>query len=248
MLYDFHTHLYLYGREEPFLMDLKRHNIFAVTSSVDISSWRKDQAIAKANPGIVSTFGVHPSRAAWYFQDLKILDECIAESPLIGEIGLDKKWCPDSEFEAQLVVFEHFTKACGQSGKYCVVHTAGAEEECLSVLRKNKCENVIIHWYDGPLQVFESMIKEGWYFTFSPALRFAQEIAPFVSLVPVNRLLSETDGPETEEFLGGSGRMPSVLLRVIEDMARIRGVPIGEMEAIIEENSQRILRESGVRA
>ena len=91
MLIDAHTHLDMLGEAllPTALGEIAQHQIFTLSVSIDVDSYQHAKKVATGNPFIVPLFGIHPWEAHHFADDLASLDPFMAESPMLGEIGLD---------------------------------------------------------------------------------------------------------------------------------------------------------------
>ncbi|MDY6918173.1 MAG: TatD family hydrolase [Chloroflexota bacterium] len=238
MLIDAHTHLDMYGDDlDAALREIREHRILTFTNSMDPASWERNVEIGQACELVVPCFGIHPWNAAGYVDRLAGLREPIERCPVLGEIGLDHYFIEDaSVYPAQQQVFEHFLAAAREQGKLVNLHTKGAEREVFDLLRRHRIERAIVHWYSGPLDVLADLISTGAYFTVGAELLDSEHIRAVARMVPLERLLSETDNPGGSRSLGGRPRMPLVVRDVVNALADVRGVTHEDMVRTVHDN------------
>ena len=244
MYCDFHTHLHNDKNLKSSLECITKHKILSTACSVDIPSFNKSQEIAKMSDLVIPTFGIHPMKAA-ELQHLESLDTFLNQSPLIGEIGLDQRWFTDVPLGKQIEVFEYILDHCNKSEKYCVIHTSGAEENVYDVLLHFPKAKPIIHWFDGSPSLLKKMTDKGWFFTYGLELHYSEHIRNLLTRTPIELVLSETDNPGSETWLGGTEESPLLISRVITDIASVKKIDITQAKERILENSLKILSESG---
>ena len=83
-----------------------------------------------------------------------------------------------------------------------------------------KCYNynkVIIHWYSGPLDILEKFINLGCYFTISVDIGYSKFTEKILKHIPIDKLLSETDGPTALEWVSGVYGYPSEIKKLLND-------------------------------
>ena len=162
---------------------------------------------------------------------------------MLGEIGLDFHFVKESERHPQQErVLSHFLEAAGRQEKLVNLHTKGAEERVLRLLRDLGPLRVIIHWYSGPLELLEAFLELGAYFTVGVAALASPHVQEIARRLPEDRLLTETDNPGAYEWQAQSRGMPSVLLEVIHKLAELRGTTPEAVERTVEENFARLTR------
>ena len=251
MLIDFHTHLDFYKPDE-LQTQLKDFSGTIVAASVDDESFLKNIAVSHHNQttaracSIIPTFGIHPDRAD---ENAPLLDdpatasrftEYLDLSPLIGEIGMDFCWSICSH-ENQKKVFRWFMEYCNKTGKACVIHTKDAEKEICDILTDYHKARPVIHWYDGPEDIFREFIRRGYPQTFGVETIRSQHLQNLLRLTPPELLLAETDNPDSEPWLGGSRSDVALIERVYEELSRLLKIPRPQLEKIIETNANRLL-------
>ena len=249
MKIDFHTHLDWYKNREELIRNLRDHcaGQTFVTASVDEESYRNNVELSE-NVGrtvrVIPTFGIHPMNATKELQRVNGNLDCflplMEQSPMIGEIGLDYFWSNEVDHGDQMKVFEFFVRWCHVNRKICVVHTKGAESEILSVLKKYPDAIPVIHWYDGERNVFDEMVSLGFYFTFGCETVCSGKLKEFLLKTPLERLLLETDNPDSETWLGGTDNTPMLISRIYRDVSEILSVDEDEIERQVEENFNRM--------
>ena len=251
MLIDFHTHLDFYKSEE-LEKQLAEFSGIIVAAAVDEESYLKNIAISQHTKTtarachIIPTFGIHPNRAN---DNAALLDNpataarlagYLDQSPLIGEIGMDFCWSKSSH-ENQEKVFRWFLEYCNRTGKACVIHTKDAEQEICDILTDYPKARPIIHWYDGPENIFHEFIRRGYPQTFGVETMRSQHLQNLLRLTPPELLLAETDNPDSEPWLGGSRSDVALIERVYEELSGLLGLPRPQLEKIMEENFHRLI-------
>lgn len=251
MLIDFHTHLDFYKREE-LQKQLTEFSGIIIAASVDEKSFLENCGIAEWTKKlarachIIPSFGIHPNAAD---ENAALLDDpstatrltaYLDQSPLIGEIGMDFCWSKSSH-ENQEKVFRWFLEYCNKKEKACVIHTKEAEQEICDILTDYPNAHPIIHWYDGPENIFREFIRRGYPQTFGVETIRSPHLQNLLRLTPPELLLAETDNPDSEPLLGGSRSDVALIERVYEELSGLLGLPCPQLEKIIEENFLRII-------
>jgi TatD DNase family protein len=246
MLLDAHAHLdhYADGKEIREVMEeIEREKIFTIAVSMDEASYTKTLRRAGRRPDVLPTFGIHPWEAPKHSRHLESFLPLIEKSPMIGEVGLDRRFVKDMDlFPAQRKVFEFFLAAAKQQKKIVNVHTSGAEAEICALLEKHEIERAIIHWYNGPEDVFQQLAARGCYFTFGVELRTNAHIQELAKTCPAERILTETDNPGGAKFLFGQQGRPKMIGSVVRDLAAVRGTTPEAMVQLIAGNFARLIQ------
>lgn len=251
MLIDFHTHLDFYKSEE-LEKQLAEFSGIIVVAAVDEESYLKNIAISQHTKTtaracrIIPTFGIHPNRAdenAPLLDDsatTQRFDKYLSDSPVIGEIGMDFCWSKCSH-QNQEKVFRWFLEYCNKTGKACVIHTKDAEQEICNILTDYPHARPVIHWYDGPENIYREFIQRGYMQTFGVETIRSLHLQKLLCLTPPELLLLETDNPDSEPWLGGNRNDVGLIERVYNEIAGLLGMSRPALEKLIEKNCNRIL-------
>jgi len=242
MLIDAHVHVDRFEMEgegalASALDEINSRKIFTISNSMDLPSYERNRQIAEECEYILPIFGIHPWNASQYVDRLGDLDDAIDSSSMIGEIGLDFYFVDDeSEYPNQRKVLEYFFAVSKSQNKIVNLHTKGAEKSILDLLKKFDLPRVIIHWYSGPLDVFNKMADMGFYFTIGIEALYSEHIQAIARTVPSDQLLTETDNPGGPKgFIGGSGT-PRLIEDVVDKVAELRNAKREEIISLVQSN------------
>lgn len=245
MLIDSHTHLdrYMYRRSgknlDSILQEIEEHEILTISNSLDVTSYKTNCKIAKKSKYVIPCFGIHPLNAQKYINKINLIEKLIRKSDIVGEIGLDyfsvKDECKCAVQKKMFGLFLSKTK-----DKLVSVHTKGAEKDVLRLLREYGNRKVIIHSFSGELDILDKMITEGYYFSITPEVRFSKHIKQIVDRIPLEKTLTETDNPGGPASYIGVNGTPVLIKIVVEEIARIKGKNIRQIERIVEDNFTRL--------
>lgn len=239
MLVDAHTHLdqYNINELEKAIKEINEEKIITIANAMNLSSYVKSKDISKKSHFIIPTFGIHPWEAHKYEKKLDSIEKFIYETPMIGEIGLDFYWVKDkNKYNSQMKVLKFFLKRAQEQNKIINLHTKGAENEIVALLDEYNIQKSIIHWYSGGKDVLKKMIDRGCYFTIGVELLSSNKIQDIAKMIPLNKIFTETDGPEGEEWINGKRCMPTKVNDILKCLGKIKCVSKIEMEKIIVQN------------
>ena len=246
---DFHTHLDWYNPEDLYFQ-LSGFKGLIVAASVDSKSFYKNLEITKtanerfSGVKIVPGFGIHPSRVLSVLSESKNLhrfDSLLEESYYIGEIGMDFCWYKDAAPEQQEYVLRYFLEHCNKTKKCCVVHTKAAEKEISRILLDYPYAKTVIHWYDGPENIYREFIERGYWFTFGCETCRSEYLQNLLKITPKERILAETDNPDSEPWLGGTDSSVNLIKRVYSDIGKVLDLNQKEVCELINRNSGQLL-------
>nr|WP_314278662.1 TatD family hydrolase [uncultured Peptostreptococcus sp.] len=193
---------------------------------------------------IYYSMGIHPFDADTVDKQFGTsYEEMVSRSNLIGEIGMDACWC-DTPFEDQERVFVMSLDLAEKYKKPIILHTKNMEGRIYDILKNYDLE-MVIHWYSCDKYIRE-FIGLGSYFTIGPAIFVDENVRNLVKLLPMDRILIETDGVEAIEWLFNKkfdhNNLRNLLESVISELSDIKQVSFDFMSETILENSERLLR------
>jgi TatD DNase family protein len=149
--------------------------------------------------------GVHPEdldTVADIDQMLYELEELVSKSNKvigIGEIGLDFYWDKEKKTkEKQLAIFQTQMELALRLKLPVVIHMREAEEEMLAVLTEMKVlPRGQFHCFAGSESFLNFVLDKGFYVSFAGNITYksALELRKLLKMVPLERLLLETDAP-----------------------------------------------------
>ncbi|NIP16272.1 MAG: hydrolase TatD [Pseudomonadales bacterium] len=169
----------------------------------DLAESSLGQAFCRANPdGFWCTAGVHPHHAKDVGRDwLDQLTE-LAKDPsvkAVGETGLDfnRNFSPP---EQQLAVFDAQLTLAADTGKPVFVHDRDSEGKVFELLNRHrgKLPGVVVHCFTGTRLDLQLYLKAGFYIGITGWVcdaRRGQDLRDIVTMIPLDRLLIETDAP-----------------------------------------------------
>ena len=160
----------------------------------------------------------------------------------IGEIGLDYYWNKNNK-EMQKKIFEKQLEIANFLKLPIVIHTRDAWQETLEILRKNPVEKKgIFHCCPLNQELIKEAVKLGFYISFSGNVTFKNaKSEPCIKLVPIDKILIETDAPYlTPEPFRGRRNDSSKVKYVAQKIAEVLGMTEEEVAKQTYENGCRI--------
>ena len=240
---DAHTHLDLYSGDNipRVLSEINNYKIFSLANSMDHNSFINTLNLAQNTDFIIPCFGLHPWKVTNNTIDWDMIESCISESIMVGEIGVDFLWVEDkSTFPIQIEVFTRFIELACKYKKPVNIHTKDAEYEILNILKKATPPKTIIHWYSGPMELVQEFVDLGCMFTFSVDILENEYSQKLCAMLPTNIILPETDNPGGYSWLYDRDGFPKDIIKVYEKISHIKGIPICELKQIFRDNIKSI--------
>lgn len=244
MYVDAHNHIEQYGENlEKALKVIEDNDIHTLACSMDVETYCFAKEIAKDHPLILPSFGIHPWMAQRYVSHLDELDDWVQDSSSIGEVGLDFYWVEEKEkYPMQMRIADYFFKKAREQDKILNLHTKGAESEILDLIFKYEPKTPIVHWYSGPLDILKKLLDYGCYFTVGVDLGYSSFTEELVKIIPADRLLTETDGPNSLQWVNGEYGYPDYVMTMIKKIAVLRKIEEEELKESVRRNLFQINR------
>lgn len=204
--------------------------------------------ISSAHGNIWHSVGVHPHHAKDY-QDLSA-EQLIAlaeddRAVGIGECGMDFYY-EYSDRAVQEPVFRAHVNAAQETGLPLIIHTREADAVTRSVLEEEhaaKAFTPLMHCYTSGPELAEAALALGGYVSFSGIITFkkADDVRAIAEMVPLDRLLVETDCPYLAPVPHrGQRNEPAYVMHVAEKLAEIKGVSTARIAAATTQNFFRL--------
>ncbi|MDO5301237.1 MAG: TatD family hydrolase [Tissierellia bacterium] len=231
-----HDHFELYEDLLRGLEVIHRQEIATLAVSMDLQGYRKLKAAYGHDPLIKIGLGIHPWKVTGE-SSLAPLEEELKTCDFIGEIGMDFFWAEEEAlYPKQREIFEAFLVKAKDYDKVVNLHTKGAEGPILELLKKYRLRSPIIHWYSGPLELIPQYLDLGAMFTIGPDLGISPLTDELIRLLPLERILTETDGPSSVTWARGVSRDSSFIPEMVAHIAKLKERPLEEVKGQIYQN------------
>jgi len=224
-LVDGHAHLDEIEDLEDALREASEAQLKGIVGvGVDRASNEKILKIAEENPGVVyPAIGYHP----WEMKEEKVeenlsfirahVERCVA----LGEIGLDYK--VKVKKDLQWRVFGELLGIALENDKPVIIHCRYSHKRALEMVIEKGIERAVFHWYTGPIDLLDEILKRGYFISATPALAYSPPHQEAVRKAPLERILLETDSPVSYQ---GKEARPKDVWITLKEVARLKGVDL----------------------
>ncbi len=204
-------------------------------------------ALAKEYDFIYATVGLHPHEADKFSAAIESNLKTLAQENkvvAVGEIGLDyfKHY---SRPENQRPLFTSLLKLAKDLGLPAVIHSRQAQEDTLKILKEAMPLQAVVHCFSADEHFLKEYLTLGFFISFTCNITYqkADKLRELVKLVPLDKLMLETDAPflPPEGFRGLRNEPLQVKLLAAE-IARIKEIDIAEVAAATTDNAKRFFR------
>lgn len=222
----------------------------ALCISTTLEEFDAVHQLALQHDNFWATVGVHPDSEGVREPSLEEL-LTLGRLPRvvgIGETGLDYYRLDGrsvADMAWQRARFRTHIRAARQLQKPLVIHTRSASDDTFAILREEGedgrpgCAGGVFHCFTEDEAAARQALELGFYISFSGILTFksAQSLRDVAAMVPLNRLLIETDSPYLAPVpYRGKTNNPSYVPWVAKQLADIKQRPVEEIANITSQN------------
>lgn len=190
-------------------------------------------------------YGISPNDIEDFSEtNLEIIEKIAKEQKVvaIGEIGLDYYWNNENKI-IQKELFIRQIEIANRLDLPIVIHTREATLDTIQILKENPVNKKgIFHCCPLNQELIREGLQLGFYISFSGNITFKNaKSQDVVSLVPLEKILIETDSPylSPEPYRGKRNDSAKVKL-VAEKIAEIKGISVEKVAEITYKNANRI--------
>ena len=244
---DSHCHIGM-GEEniEQVIQNALNSGVSAMLSvACNISDYRLLLQLLDDYPMVFGAFGIHPESAGTCPSQDEFKKMIMAHPKLVGvgEMGLDYHYMTEDK-TTQQKAFEYQIEMASQVQKPIIIHTREADEDTVSILRTAYQGGLlkaggVLHCFTGTDKLAEKALEFGLYISASGVITFknAEAIRSVFQIVPIDRLLVETDSPYMAPVpYRGKENQPAYVVKTAEKLAEIKGIELSEVEQITTKN------------
>lgn len=243
---DFHCHLDLYPDYEAAVARAEAARIYTLTVTTTPKAWIRNHELTRSTRFVRAALGLHPQLVAERAGELPLWEHHLPETRYVGEVGLDAGPRFYKSIEAQKEVFRKILERCAQAGgKILTVHSVRSVPLVLEMVERYLPRDrgtVVLHWFTGSKSEALRAVALGCYFSVNAAMIRSERGRAVVAALPMDRLLTETDGPFTK--VGGRPAEPLDVRAAAEAIARVRNLSIETVTQDVHNNLRTMLGES----
>ena len=233
--------------------DAKLAHALVILAADDEPEIEQGRTVAAQWDAVRFSVGVHPHAAGKFSENpadaAALVDAVMNAQPLtrgLGEIGLDYHY-DFAPREVQQQVFREQIRLAKRRRLPIVVHTREADDDTFRILHEEHASETggVFHCFTGDRAMAQRALDIGFHISLAGIVTFprALELKEVAKMVPLERLLIETDSP----FLApapfrGKRNEPAHVLRVAETIAELRGAAPDEIGQAARANFERLFK------
>ena len=195
MIIDTHCHFDMMSQPEAYIRQKEQAGDIVIGMTNLPSHFEMGLPHVKRYKHIRLALGLHPLLASENKNELPLFDSLLDQTSYIGEIVLDFSKEGLSTKEDQISTLRKLLEKLEGRKKIISVHSRKAEKELFDLLCEYNINNVIFHWYSGPIDLIPSIISKGYYFSINEAMTISKNGRTIIKEIPRSRILTESDAP-----------------------------------------------------
>jgi TatD DNase family protein len=224
-----------------------------VAAAVDEASSHQILALLDAFPSFVlGGLGVHPERQIADDEVDRVIAlirrEC-SRLVAIAEVGLPWYTIRDRADRDSLIGageprLRGFLQLARELDLAVVLHAPHDTAGCaLALLKDEGVTRAVFHWHKAAAEVTRAIVEQGYYVSVTPETCYRQRDQELVAAVPLDHLVIETDGPwPYDGEFAGCPTEPTFLGRIVDVVARVKGVTREDVGNIVFQNARQLFR------
>jgi TatD DNase family protein len=206
---------------------------------------KKSIELAKKYSNIYASVGIHPHEAQKVTPgDLELVKKLADDEKVvaIGEIGLDfyKNFSPIPD---QQKIFNALLHVALEKKLPVIIHNRLANDEILNIITDILGKRIkgVVHCFSGDESFLKKCLDLGFYISFTANITYpnAGNLRQLVKIVPIERILLETDAPFLPpQACRGKRNEPAYLKYLIEEIAPLKNLSGEDVMRITTHNAQ----------
>lgn len=237
---------------EKVIKEAEENEICCILTGTDIKENRKINDFVKTHNAF-GTVGIHPHNADRAKQeDFRLIEQILLGNDKIvavGECGLDYDRMFSGK-ENQIRCLEKHIVLAEKFNKPLFLHERSATEDFIKRFKKHSdiCNKSVVHCFTGNKVVLDQYLSMGFSIGITGWIcdeRRSKELRDAVHIIPLDRILVETDAPYlTPKNVSGLDRtnVPQNIKYVVRDLAKYMKVEENVLIENAKKNTERIFQ------
>ena len=207
-----------------------------ITIGTNVEDARRAIELCRGRDDVRCAIGIHPN----YTQDATLEDVPVirrlqedAGVVALGEMGLDY-FHKFAERRHQAALFDAQLAMAAELGRTVVIHSREAVDDTLAMMAKYPAVRGVFHCFTGTAAEAEKILAAGHFISFTGPITYKKndELREVVRLVPLDRLMVETDAPylSPEPVRSQKVNEPALVVHTAAVVARVKGLGIEEVD------------------
>lgn len=243
-LVDFHCHLDLYPNFEEIVAECEAQGIYTLTVTTTPLAFGRNLEVTRSTRHVRAALGLHPQLVGERAKEIDVFEEWLPQARYVGEIGLDAGPKFYRSFAEQERIFARILTLCAEAGgKILTIHSVRSATKVLDHIERllpAERGKVVLHWFTGSAQEARRAVGLGCYFSINGQMLVnASHQATVANVIPLERLLTETDGPFVES--NGRPARPLDVETVVQKLAGLLRQDVAFVRSQVRSNLMKLL-------
>lgn len=237
---DTHFHLDLWESTTEIVSNIENHEIYtiAVTNTPSVFDYTYRAVLNRKY--VKAALGLHPELISERHGELPEFERLFDKTRYIGEVGLDYSNNDVDNHKLQRKIFSKIVELCRlNKGKILTVHSRRAEKDVIEIIGSDFPGRVILHWYSGSLRELNQAVKSGFFFSVNSAMCKSNAGRKIIENIPLDRLLTESDGPFVKDQLIPCS--PMSISQIVDALSELKGITSEQMKRQVYLNMHKLL-------
>jgi len=156
----------------------------------------------------------------------------------LGEVGLDKKFKPDT-FDKQLEIFRVFADHAREYDMVLNLHAAGAWNEVFNLIYSRDVNKAYFHWYTGPVHLADQITSVGYFIGANPAFMIQEKHRLILDHISLESVITESDSPY---HYRGLNLTPELVEKVILYLAEKKQLEYFKVKETVYSNYKKLFK------
>jgi TatD DNase family protein len=172
-----------------------------LTVTTTPKAWPRNQELASRTRHVRAALGLHPQLVAERASEIAVWESYLDQTRYVGEVGLDAGPRFFRSLDLQKEIFDQVLKTCARrGGKVLTVHSIRSAKAVLDALEAHlpvARGRAVLHWFTGSASEARRAVDLGCYFSINADMLRSPRAQAVIAALPIERILTETDGPFT---------------------------------------------------
>jgi TatD DNase family protein len=214
-----------------------------ITVGTDPGHNQKAIELARKYDNMYATVGVHPHDAKEVNDQAIRQLHALAQNIAIGETGLDFHY-DHSPRDKQAEVFASHLQLADELDLPVIIHSREAFDETMKILQQSgpDLKKVVFHCFSGSPEQAKIVLDAGCYISFTGVVTFknAESIRKAAEIVPIDRLMLETDCPymSPEPMRKQRINEPALMVHTAKFLADLKQMSLDDFAAAVTATSK----------
>lgn len=240
-----------YKNPEEIIDNAAQNKVVCILTGTSMVTNQKVINFITSHESVYGTIGIHPHNAdSAKKEDFEQMEQYIQQNDKIvavGECGLDYDRMYSTK-ENQIRCLEKHINLAEKLGKPLFLHERSASEDLIKRFKKHQeiCKKSVVHCFTGNKYTLEKYLELGFFIGITGWIcdeKRGKELREAVKLIPLDRILIETDAPYlTPKNIEGLKKInvPENIIYVAKELAKHMQIPEQVLIAHTKENTERL--------